>query len=180
MRWLGIIRFLTVSLAWLGLTPLPQLQSQGSSTPVPYQPPVVDLTTSLGKLLPDGTQQAQTYYPAVGPGRASTTRIPACLGSGEKSAGANCIKLCVRMPLGSKLTRVESFAQEVGPPPWLACDSKQCLGRPVDQVKAMFDASGYVADQTPDSDRVCWVFRNWHPSKERIAVLLVMFRAPTQ
>jgi hypothetical protein len=82
------------------------------------------------------------------------------------------------MPSGSQLVKVEGFAQEVRTPPWLACDSRNCLGRPVAQAQAMFDSSGFAQDRAKEDDRVCWVFRNWHPSKDRIAVLLLTFRAP--
>jgi len=44
----------------------------------------------------------------------------------------------------------------------------------------MFDSAGYVRDKVANYERVCWVFRNWDPAKERIALMLLTFRAPRQ
>lgn len=178
MRLASTTVVLVVAAGGLGFTLPRESLSQRVATASRYEAPIVDLTTSLGRLHPDGTQQVQTYYPAVGPGRVSSAKVPGCLGSGEKDAGSNCVRLCARMPSGSQLVKVEGFAQEVRTPPWLACDSKNCLGRPVAQAQALFDPAGFTRDRTPEGDRVCWIFRNWHLSEDRIAVLLLTFRAP--
>ena len=145
-----------------------------------YVPPIVDLTTARGILHPNGEQQAQTVT-VVEPGRASSAKIPSCLGSGVSSAGATCVNLCVRMPAGSTLSKVEGLAADFDysrAGPWLPCGSETCLKQRPENARAMFDAAGYVLDRVSGQERVCWVFRNWHSDLKRTAVLLLTFRSP--
>jgi hypothetical protein len=42
----------------------------------------------------------------------------------------------------------------------------------------MFDPAGPTTERVFGMDRVCWVFRNWHPTSRRTAILMTTFRAP--
>jgi len=174
IRCAALCALLSGGLGAVGLGCEGQQQTDRSSG---YQPPVIDDTRARGILLPNGEQQAQTIAD-VDPGMASTAREPACIGTGLSGATAACVNVCVRMPLGSILSKVESFAWERGVPGWPPCSSRTCLNQTPSQAKAMFDRAGYVEERIADFDRVCWVFRNWHPSRSRQAILLITFRAP--
>jgi hypothetical protein len=144
-----------------------------------YAPPIVDNTSAVVSRLADGDLQSQTYT-VVAEGRPSADKFPTCIGSGSDRAGANCVSLCVRIPKGSTLSKVEGFSANwarVGQP-WLPCNSTRCLDQNPEQAKAMFGPSGYTQDQVPGFDRVCWIFRSWHPDFKREAVLRVTFRIP--
>jgi hypothetical protein len=173
--WAALYALLSV---WLGAFDLECRDGQRQTDQgAAYQPPVIDDTRARGRLLPNGEQQAQTIG-YVDPGRVSSVKVPPCIGSGQPGAGSSCAKVCVGMPVGSTVSKVEGFAQPVRSPAWLPCDSKTCMNQTPDRAKAMFDPAGYVEERRPGNDRVCWVFRNWHPSRTVEVVLLTTFRAP--
>lgn len=138
--------------------------------------PIAGLTTSLGSLHPDGTQQVQSVV-HVAVGMPSRVAYPACVGSGAPNSAATCINVCVRLPPGSEVTEIEGLAGERGTN-WKPCAIGSCFGQRADITKAMFDPSGPTKEQVFGMDRVCWVFRNWHPTSARTAILLTTFRAP--
>ena len=137
---------------------------------------VVDRTTSLGRLNPDGTQQVQSVV-NVAVGLPSRDSLPACAVSGAANSAATCVNVCVRLPPGSEVTKIEGLAAE-GASPWSPCTIGSCLGRRAELTKAMFDPAGPTKERVFGMDRVCWVFRNWHTTSSRTAILLTTFRAP--
>ncbi|HXT69170.1 MAG TPA: hypothetical protein VN700_05425 [Vicinamibacterales bacterium] len=161
----------------LGLSLTVVLSVSVASTQLPRKPPIVDLTTSLGILHADGTHDVQTNT-LVGPGRPSPAGSSDCIESATRNAGATCVNVCVRMPPGSTLTKVQTIAAEAGKPGG-PCGRRICLGQPVSAARAMFDAAGYTRDQDFGYDRVCWIFRNWHPTISREVWLIVSLKSPS-
>jgi hypothetical protein len=142
-----------------------------------YRPPIVDVTSVV--ILPNknGEQHVQSIA-VVDHGAPSKMKVPGCLGSGEADSGSTCINLCVRMPAGSKVSRIETFAHEVTSATWLPCGSKICLNSTPSTAHAMFDTAGPTESRTPAELRTCWVFKNWDSSKAREVIMRVSFKAP--
>jgi hypothetical protein len=144
-----------------------------------WRAPIVDRTTAEGMLYPNGEQKAQTVA-AIAAGMTTKVAVPECLGSSGVNPAARCATICVSMPPGSKVSKVESFADDLTQKTWLPCDGKRCLGQPVSVAKAMFEPTGHFIEDTGPrtGPRVCWGFRNWHPELLRKGILVVTFRAP--
>ncbi len=138
---------------------------------------IVDLTTSLGILNPDGTQQVQSVV-SVAAGFPSRDAHPPCVGSGAANQAAACVNVCVRLPPDSEVSKIEGLAEDPGRVGWEPCTMQSCFGQRAELTKAMFDPAGPMKERVFGMDRVCWVFRNWHPTSSRTAILRTTFRAP--
>ena len=157
--------------------PIQASNSQQDRKDQSYRPPIVDVTSVV--ILPNknGEQHVQSIA-VVEHGAPSKQKVPGCLGSGEADSGSTCINLCVRMPTGSKVSKIETFAHEVTSANWLPCGSNTCLNSSPSTARAMFDTAGPTESMTPAGLRTCWVFKNWDTSKAREVIMRVSFKAP--
>jgi hypothetical protein len=76
------------------------------------QPPIVDLTTSLGRMLPGRRAQARTLT-TIPPRNEFSS--PGCAVAGAP-AGVSCARVCVRIPWDTEFAELESFAADRASP----------------------------------------------------------------
>jgi len=151
------------------VNPLVTRNLQGARESSGY--PVTDNTRKLGPSLPGGEQRVQSVGFAAR-GSSDAVGVPTCLDFGIWSAEPSCIDLCVTMPRGSRVIRVQAFAHGPASTEWTACDRKSCI------ANAAYDGVGPRESTSDRGLRSCWVFRNWDNSDTRHALLVATFRPP--
>ena len=144
---------------------------QTQVAPIPNRLPILDNTSFVHRTLPNGEREAQSAT-RVGPGASDRNGQPTCVDLGLPGAKLSCVDLCVSLPRGSKVNKVEAFAHGLNRP-WEPCNQRSCI------ESAAFDSVGPRSLIEEGRPRTCWAFRNWHLSETRHALLAVTFRPPS-
>lgn len=106
-----------------------------------------------------------------------------CAGHGDPSpaGAARCATLCVRLPVGARILRIQGFAEDPSlrpSPAGVPCDGERCLGKPVAQAQASFDPSGPTQTLRATDLQVCWGFREESQNRRLDVFLIAAYEVP--